>query len=441
MTGAVFRSLVAAALLVTLPLALAVAVSAQRGQLFTQSRDHPAIRYSTHKATDRVALLNASLDAGSTSLAFNPESGYLRSVLQALRVPIESQSLVYSQTSSQGAFISRRNPRALFFNDAVAVGWVRGAPQLELAALDPEMGVIFYTLEQRSADRPRFKRDDSCLECHQTPDTLGVPGYFVMSVFSVPAASDKYSYATGEATDHRSPLTDRWGGWYVTGHSPEPHLGNLPIAATPAAVKRASRELDSLGGEFDTKGYPSTQSDIAALMALEHQTHMTNLLTRVGWEARIAASAPRSGATPQARPRQGTGAPIDPVKDTAQELVDYMLFVDEAPFPGRVRGSPGFAQKFAEAGPVDSKGRSLRQISLERRLMRYPCSYMIYSDAFDALPALAKDAVYERLWQLLSGREKGGVYARLSLADRRDVVEILKETKKGVPGYFTTPAQ
>jgi hypothetical protein len=260
-----------------------------------------------------------------------------------------------------------------------------------------------------------------------------------MSVFSVPAATDKYSYATGEAMDHRSPLTDRWGGWYVTGHSPEPHLGNLPIASSSTAVKRASRELDSVSGEFDTKGYPSTQSDIGALMVLEHQSHMANLLTRTGWEGRIATAAPPTGPSPQTRSR--ARVVTDPVKDAAQELVDYMLFVDEAPFPGRVRGSSGFAQKFAEAGPVDSKGRSLRQLSLERRLMRYPCSYMIYSDAFEGLPAAAKDAVYERLWQVLSGREKGGVYAKLSLADRRDIVEILKETKKELPAYFSAPVQ
>src|SRR5262249_25618204 len=331
-------SLVAAAVLVTL--GLGGVLSAQRGQQFTQSRDHPAIRYSTRKTSDHVARLNASLEAGSAALTFDAENGYLRSVLRVLGVSSESQSRVYSQTSSQGALVSRRNPRALFFNDAVAVGWVRGAPQLELAALDPEMGVIFYTIEQRSVDRPRFKRDDSCLECHQTPDTLGVPGYFVMSVFSVPAATDKYSYATGEAMDHRSPLTDRWGGWFVTGHSPEPHLGNLPIASSPAAVKRASRELHSVSGEFDTKGYPSTQSDIGALMVLEHQTHMTNLLTRIGWEGRIASAAPQMGPTPQTRsPNAGTA--IDPVKDAAQELVDYMLFIDEPPFPGRVRASSG----------------------------------------------------------------------------------------------------
>jgi hypothetical protein len=420
-------------------LALGAGLSAQRGQTFTLSRDHPAIRYSTHTAGDRVASLNEKVQSGAAALAFDADSGYLRSILQALRVPVESQSLVFSQTSSQGPLINRGNPRALFFNDAVAVGWVRGAPQLELAAQDRDMGVIFYTLEQRRVEKPRFKRDDSCLECHQTPDTLGVPGLFVMSVFSVPAENDKYSYATGEAMDHRSPLADRWGGWYVTGHSPERHLGNIPIAPTAATVKRGSREMESVKGEFDTKGYPTAQSDIAALMVLEHQAHMVNLLTRTAWEGRVALAAPRPNPSPP--PQARAGASTDPLKDAVRELVDYMLFVDEAPLAGPIRSSSNFAQVFAAEGPADSKGRSLRQLSFERRMMRYPCSYMIYSEAFDALPGPAKAAVYERLSDVLSGRETGTVYAKLSLADRRAIVEILRETKKGLPESFKVPAR
>ena len=423
----------------TVVLVLGALLSAQRGQLFTQSREHPAIQYSSRKATDRVALLNDKLASGAVALAFDADNGYLRSVLQALQVPIESQSLVFAQTSSQGSLINRRNPRALYFNDAVAVGWVRGAPQLELAAQDPELGAIFYTLEQRQAEKPGFKRDDTCLQCHQTPDTLNVPGLFVMSVFSVPDEKDKYSYATGEAMDHRSPLSDRWGGWYVTGHSPERHLGNLPIAATPAAVKRASRELDSVKGELDGRGYLSLESDIGALMVLEHQAHMTNLLTRMGWEARVALAGPRVNASSAASRNRGGSA--DPLKGAAEEFVDYLLFIDEAPLSGPVRASSRFAQKFAEQGPTDSAGRSLRQLGLEQRLMRYPCSYMIYSDAFEALPGSAKEAVYERMWHILSGREKAAAYARLSMRDRRAIVEILKETKRNLPDYFATPAQ
>jgi len=95
-----------------------------------------------------------------------------------------------------------------------------------------------------------------------------------------------------------------------------------------------------------------------------------------------------------------------------------------------------FAASFAKTALRDSRGRSLRDLDLQRRLLRYPCSYMIYSEAFDALPADAKEAIYRRMWQVLSGAEKDKKYARLTAADRRAVIEILRETKRGLPGYF-----
>jgi hypothetical protein len=113
-----------------------------------------------------------------------------------------------------------------------------------------------------------------------------------------------------------------------------------------------------------------------------------------------------------------------------------MLFVDETPLAGKIEGTSGFTQKFSAEGPADARGRSLRQLDLERRLMRYPCSYMIYSQAFEALPAMAKDAVYRRMWEVLSGGDKQKPYDRLSLADRRAIVEILRDTKKDLPAYF-----
>src|SRR5262249_59670910 len=120
----------------------------------------------------------------------------------------------------------------------------------------------------------------------------------------------------------------------------------------------------------------------------------------------------------------------------AVDLVDYMLFVYEAPLTSAVRGTSGFAEKFQARGPADSHGRSLRQLDLDRRLLKYPCSYMIYSDAFDAMPPLAKDAVYRRLWRILSGAEHGEPYSQLSAADRAAIVEILRTTKKDLPEYF-----
>ena len=118
------------------------------------------------------------------------------------------------------------------------------------------------------------------------------------------------------------------------------------------------------------------------------------------------------------------------------ELVDYLLFVDERPLPGKIVGSSGFADTFAKPGPRDSKGRSLRQLDLERRLLRYPCSYMIYAEAFDALPRDVKATIYQRMWDVLSGQDTSPRYARLSASDRQAVIEIVRDTKQNLPQYW-----
>jgi hypothetical protein len=220
----------------------------------------------------------------------------------------------------------------------------------------------------------------------------------------------------GSMVDHRTPIEDRWGGWYVTGSpfvslSRVHHLGNAVIG--PQGDPKA---MESLPARIDTGVYLSPYSDVAALLLFDHQMHMINLITRIGWDVRAADSDDRILA------------------ESAREFVDYLLFVDEAPLSAPLPGR--FETSFSKNGLRDSKGRSLRDLDLKRRLLRYPCSYMIYSDAFDALPATAKDAIYKRMWQVLSGAEKNKRYARLAAADRRAVVDILRETKKGLPNYF-----
>jgi hypothetical protein len=414
------------------------APQAQRTDAFVASRDHPAIDYSNGPVRDPVSALNRHVQDGSIRLASEDVSGYLRAVLKALDVPIESQVAVFSQTSAQAPQISRQNPRTVFFSDTTMVGWVRGGDHLEVAVQDPQQGTIFYTLSQSPAVKPAFKRENTCLQCHLLWDTLGVPGPVVLSTF--PMSDDPNAYADGFVADHRSPLEQRWGGWYVTGKAvPARHMGNVPVIQPAAALAKGiglPPKLESLAGQLDTKGFLSPYSDVVALMVLEHQTRMTNLLTRMGWETRLASYEARSMNAPVPRAPGSSDTAGDRVRAAARDLVDYLLFVDEVPLTGRVTGSSGFAEKFSAQGSRDSKGRSLRQLDLERRLMRYPCSYMIYSDAFDALPASAKDVVYKRMWQILSGAENRAPYTRLSLADRQAIVEILRETRKGLPDYF-----
>jgi len=396
-----------------------------QGNVFRASSSHPAIQYSTRPTRDPVARLNQRIQSGEVQLAFETPGGYLKSVLKALNVSAASQTLVYSANSLQREHISKAAPRAIYFNDSVWVGWEKGAGSFEVAAEDPAQGIIFYTLAQKPQARPQLVRGTECLECHVTSETSGVPGLFAMSV--LPLSDNQNEYAQGWAMDHRTPIDDRWGGWYVTGAQvPVVHLGNVAVSHVPRSYVRApvAPKLATATGAVDTSAYLTPHSDVVALLVLNHQMRMTNLLTRLGWEARIAAHD-----TP--------GAPLPAAfGDLVRDAVDYALFVDEAPLPAAVRGSSGFAQEFAAAGPRDSKGRSFRELDLTTRLLRYRCSYMIDTEAFDALPAPAKTAFYARLWNVLSGKDPDKIYTTLSSAERRAIVEILRETKKDLPAYF-----
>jgi hypothetical protein len=403
--------------------------------------DHEAIRYSKAPVDDPIARLGGRLARGEVKLEFeNNGMGHLRSLLKHLGVNIDSQVLVFSKTSFQAPRISPGLPRAIYFGDNVSVGWVRGGDVLELAALDPKQGAVFYTLNIEDVAKPRFDRRDDCLQCHQSGGTLGVPGIVVRSVFPEPSGMPLFQSGTF-ITDHRSPMKERWGGWYVSGkHGSDFHMGNAVVRDRdkPDQLEtEGTQNLTSLARKFDTGAYLSPHSDIVALMTLEHQTHMTNLITRVGWEVRMALYD-------QVGINQALGRPADAISDSTrrridsavQEMLQYMLFLDEPPLKSRVEGVSGFSSTFPRRGPRDRQGRSLRDFDLERRLFKYPLTYMIYSEAFDAMPTAVLDRLYRRLYEVLSGQDKSPRYTSLRQADCRAILEILRDTKPDLPGYW-----
>jgi len=401
-------------------------LDAQRGGMFQGSADDPAIAYATAPVSNVVEQLNRRLQDGSAGLTFAGRSGYLQSAIEALQVPTDSQLLVFSNGSLQGRLVNPSNPRALFFNDRVVLAWVRDGELLEAAAHDENGGVVFYSLEQRPAPRPLFKREFRCLGCHMTGDTSGVPGLLMFSTTA--DARDRPVMVT---TDQRSPLVERWGGWFVTGNSgTAQHLGNQ----VPVLEGHSRLSLASASGLFDADGFRGMSSDIAALMTFSHQTQMVNLLTRAAWEARAADPALHPGALSAPGQMQLVETHM---RGVAEEVVDYMLFVDEARLPGPVAGRSGFAERLSARGPRDRQGRSLYELDLNQRLMKYPCSYLIYSRAFDALPPLVKEPIHRRLWQVLAGEASEPRYRSLSLADRQAIVQILRDTKPDLPAYFT----
>jgi len=239
-------------------------------------------------------------------------------------------------------------------------------------------------------------------------------------------------------TDHATPFERRFGGWYVTGtHGDMRHLGNAiaddnrkdPIDPEPGA------NLASLGRLFRTSPYLQQTSDLVAMMVLEHQAQMHNLITRASFETRRAKHHDDVMNAALKRPKDycsdSTGRRI---ASAADKLVEYLLFKDEFRLTSPVAGVSGFADEFSTRGPRDSKGRSLRDFDLQTRMFKYPCSFLIYSEAFDALPPATLDVVYTRLLEVLNDSSEPAAddaFAHLSRADRIAIREILAETKPG----------
>jgi hypothetical protein len=423
-------------------LALATAGPAGAQALYEQE----PINYLTAPADDPVARLQKRISSGEVKLERNDRNGYLDSVLRQLDIPVTSQSLVFSKTSFQRDHISPANPRALYFDDETYVGWVPGADVLEIAATDPVLGPVFYTIDQHqptNAKAPAFVRQThSCLQCHGGTMTRDTPGLLVRSVF--PDASGQPVLSAGTfLTTQQSPWSQRWGGWYVTGtHGAQRHMGNSVVTNEAEPDKSLNRDaganVTDLSTRFDTGAFPTPHSDIVALLVLEHQAEMHNLLTRASYQARLALrdqqAMNRALGRPDAYPSDSTKARIE---SAGEALVRCMLFADEPVFTDEVAGTSTFAEDFEAKGPKDAMGRSLRDLDLKRRLFRYPCSYLIYSASFDALPAEMKDYVYKRLWQVLNeDDEEAGPYSRLKRSQRRAILQILAETKKDLPDYW-----
>lgn len=374
----------------------------------------PPVDYFGDELKDPVSKLKQQIDRGEMTLEFEKGTGYLRPFLKALDVPLESQMLVFAKNSVNARIISPENPRALYFNDTVYVGFVPGAPFLEISAVDPAKGAIFYALPQESAGPARLEREESCLLCHASKNSLNVPGHLVRSFLTDPQGNPTRGHSR---INHETPLGDRWGGWYVTGDfGDQPHLGNLSTAADLAEHERhregPGRPVN-LKQRIDASKYPTVHSDIVALLVHDHQTHVHNLLTCVNYEHQFQKE-----------------------KTAEEELVRFLLFAGEPALEHPILGSSAYEAWFAKQGPYDNRGRSLRQFDLETRLFKYRLSYLIYSAAFDSLPEPVKSRLYRRVWEVLSSVDAPEPYDKLPRAERQAIIEIVRETKGDLPAYW-----
>ncbi len=411
--------------------ACVLSLSPANGQI--ASFEQPPIDYLNAPVHDAVARLSEQLTAGAKQLRFDDEHGYLPSVLEALDVPVSSQTLVFSKTSLQLHRISPRRPRALYFNDDVYVGWCQNGDVLELAATDSQQGAIFYTLAQEANEPPRFVRDrGQCLTCHASSRTQDVPGYLVRSVV-VDAIGNPLLGSGTHTTDNTTPFDKRFGGWYVTGkHGAMRHQGNvfsLDRYSTENVDVETGANCTDLSKFVRTDAYLTGDSDLVALMVLEHQSQMHNAIAAANYETRMALAQ-------SFQMNELLDRPQDFVSEIAQRrivsaterLVDRLLMKNDLEFDSPVQGTTLFAAEFAARGPHDQQHRSLRQLDLESRLFRYPCSYLIHSDAFAALPDEVRLPTLALLRERLQSNESSLGFRHLTPTVKADLLQILEAT-------------
>jgi hypothetical protein len=408
--------------------------------------ERPPIEYSLTEPANRISELQARLDRGELRFDHDEHFGYLKALLDALDVPVESQMLVFSKTSFQRHRISPRSPRAIYFNDDIYVGFCLSGDVIEVSAVDPRVGTAFYTLDQEPADKPNFVRQtDNCLLCHSSSRTDSIPGHLVRSLFVSPSGEPILS-AGSRMVDYTTPLEDRWGGWYVTGrHGAQIHQGNLILQGkeVPRPVENAQgQNVTRLEDRFAVEKYLSPHSDIVALLVLEHQIVVHNRLTKASFVARQARHYEATLAQALGKPEgERLESAVRRMQSAGDDLIEALLMVGEAKLGARVSGTSGFAEEFTEGGRRDRQGRSLREFDLERRVFKYPCSYLIHSPAFADLPSDVREYVWQRLWEILNGRDDAKQFAHLSTPDREAIVQILRDTTPDLPEYWKATAQ
>jgi hypothetical protein len=390
--------------------------------------DAPPHNYSTRTPQDRFTKLIAALESGALAFDRSSEHAFLRGLFKTLDIPASSQLLVFSTTSLQLSLISPANPRAIYFNDDIYIGYIPGG-RIELVALDPELGAIFYIFDiPRPADtRPlRIERSARCMNCHAGDDTGHVPGLVVKSVVPGPSGGSLTAYRI-EQSGHAIPYADRFGGWHVTGqHSLTQHWGNLTGRFLNGELLKIT---NAPGQRFTWTKFPVPTSDILPHLILEHQAGFVNRAVEAAYRTRTAHHN-NAGQLTADQTRE-----IDEQADT---LVRYLLFTDEPALPaGGVTGDTDYTRDFLAARRADANGNSLRDLDLRTRLFKHRCSYMIYSPTFTGLPADMKDRVLRRLRTALADNTPDDAPSRhLPAAERRALRTILRATLPGLPANW-----
>ncbi len=409
---ALLLSIVGMGLGITLPAKAQVS-----GDLSYSNIDSPEHDYWNRLLQDPFTKFKEEFEAGRVTIDFSNEKAFLTDLLAHLNVPASSQTLVFSTTSLQLSLISPRNPRAIYFNEDIYVGFIPGG-KIEIVSIDPELGGIFYIFEiPRNGTVPEFQRSRRCMNCHSDEDSRYVPGLIIKSVIPGVRGGSLESYRR-HVTGHQIPLSERFGGWYITGADDfKEHWGNAIGQFKPEGIVTTP----VLPGErFDWSMFPVESSDILPHLIHDHQAGFINRTLEAHYRARTALKRGNGSLTTADR---------EEMKQQADNLVKYLLFADEAKLPvGGLKGSDSYKKDFLASRQENDAGMSLRDFDLKTSLFSHRCSYMIYSPVFLKLPQGFKTLLYDRLAKALSLKSNDPEFAYLSNTEKANIRSILQQT-------------
>jgi hypothetical protein len=408
--------------------------------------ERPPINYSSATPQDAISALQAKMASGQVKLE-GDDRKIVRTLLAALGVPEASQMLVFSKTSFQKDRIDPAHPRAVYFSDEAYVGWCPGG-LVELAAIDPVLGPVFYSFDpQMTPEKRRFERDADCLRCHGGPFVRDIPGLLARSVFTDADGQPLLSLGS-ELVDGSTPIEKRWGGWYVTALRGGPrHRGNLILSSegspTPAAMA-AGASLRTLERLVDTRPYLVPTSDIVALLVFEHQVSVQNVLTKANQQC-LQMMAYQTGIQKDLKEPVTDEPSYESVRhvfaDASQQVLDALLCKDEAPLPaGGIAGVGGFAQLFGSEAKSAGAGAALKQLDLEHRLLKYRCSYIIQTPSFDRLQPALRRRVLQRLHRVLTDPLSEPRYQYLEPGERDVIRRVLSASLRDLPAKWRARA-
>ncbi|MFP6859279.1 MAG: hypothetical protein VCA73_18515 [Roseibacillus sp.] len=395
--------------------------------------------YFTRKPQDPMSLLMEKIDAGEVTITEENGKPLVERLLRELKLDKDTQVLVFSKTSLQKRAVSYRNPRAIYFNESVYLGWMPNG-RVEVASFDPEIGPLFYFQRQLDDTRSRlFVRTRSCLGCHAGNATNFIPGSLGRSVYPDRTGRVLKGIEDYRRSGHHIPLQDRYGGWFVSGqHGKMRHMGNSIATREDGQVtidRKRFANLEKLDQFFPTDSYLAPGSDIAALLVFDHQVTMHHRLVEATYRARQALFDSKLDPMETDVAKLAAGRSIREFTEGVDKVIDYMLFREEIALP-KVSCDANFRRAFTANKRTDKGGYSLKDLRLDGRIFEHRCSFMIYSPSFEHMPPMLRGAIYDRLHQILTAQAPVKGFEHLGAEERTRIFEILRETKKDLPAKW-----